>query len=56
MKRKREIKRCCVCGEEYQTFAIESWEAQIKDAEKMCKECLNTAVDEEYTDVEDDED
>ena len=51
MKRAREHRTCCICGQEYDAFALESYEAQIPDAGDMCKECLGIMVDEEYKDT-----
>lgn len=48
VKRSREHRTCRVCGQDYETFALESYEMQIPDAEYMCKDCLYLAVDEEY--------
>lgn len=48
IKRARERRRCCVCGEEYKAFVLEPYEAQIPDAGSMCKECLEVAVEEEW--------
>ncbi len=40
--------RCAYCGEEYQPYAIETYEAQIENFEVLCKECLEIMVDEKY--------
>lgn len=55
MKVFNQEKRCCVCGEMYIPFALESYEAQIEDAENMCKDCLLQIVDDIYSEESEDE-
>lgn len=55
MKAFNQEKRCCVCGEMYIPFALESYEAQIEDAENMCKDCLLQIVDDIYCEESEDE-
>ena len=48
MKAFNPEQKCCVCGVLYKPFALESYEAQITNAEHMCKDCLQLMVDEAY--------
>lgn len=45
---KEPMQICSICGEPYQPFALESYEAQIEDADHVCKECLQVLVEEYY--------
>lgn len=44
-------KRCRICGEWYKPFALTGYEANIKDADHVCNECLELLVAEKYPEV-----
>lgn len=47
MKAMNPEKRCRICGEWYKPFALSGFEANnIKDADQLCKECLDLLVEE----------
>lgn len=48
-------KRCRICGEWYKPFALTGYEANIKDADHVCKECLELLVAEKYPESDNDE-
>lgn len=44
----RKWKKCCVCGYDYQTFILDTYEMQIDGADDMCKCCLKIMVEEKF--------
>lgn len=53
MKEANPERRCRICGEWYKPFALAGYEANIKDADQVCKNCLQLLVDEKYPETED---
>lgn len=50
----KQWNRCCVCGYDYHTFMLDTYEMQIDGASDMCKSCLRTMVDEKFNTKEED--